>query len=87
MAPSSQPPATPEAKRPTATATAAGNDARDLDEVAAIFRKLRDALGKSPSDQALADKLGVSRSRAQQLRSAAVEAGHEDLAKPLKAAS
>lgn len=64
-----------------------GSEARDLDEVAATFRALAARLGKSPSDQALADELGVGRSRAQQLRTAAIKAGHADLAKPLSAAS
>jgi hypothetical protein len=68
-------------------ATAGSTEARDLDEVAATFRLLAERLGKSPSDQALADELGVGRSRAQQLRTAAIKAGHADLAKPLSAAS
>jgi predicted transcriptional regulator len=68
-------------------ATAGSTEARDLDEVAATFRHLAERLGKSPSDQALADELGVGRSRAQQLRTAAIKAGHADLAKPLSAAS
>lgn len=66
---------------------AANGEQRDLDNVADTFRKLRDDLGKSPSDAALATALGVGRSRAQQLRSAAIQAGHTDLEKPLRAAS
>jgi hypothetical protein len=78
-------PATP-ASAPAGTATGS-TEARDLDEVAETFRALAKRLGKSPSDQALADELGVGRSRAQQLRTAAIKAGHADLAKPLSAAS
>jgi hypothetical protein len=85
-------PATPAAgsqPSPTATASkpATGTDQRDLDDVADAFRTLRDELGRSPSDQALANRLGVGRSRAQQLRTAAIKAGHTDLEKPLRAAS
>jgi hypothetical protein len=89
----SQGAASPEPGSPGATVAdhaetpAPGGEARDLDEVAAAFRALEKTLGKSPSDQALADHLGVSRSRAQQLRTAAIKAGHADLAKPLRAAS
>lgn len=88
--------ASPAAKTTTANAspeTAAANsktaspEQRDLDEVAAAFRDLRNELGRSPSDQALANRLGVGRSRAQQLRTAAIKAGHHDLEKPLRAAS
>jgi hypothetical protein len=69
------------------TATAGGSEARDLDDVAATYRALAGALGRAPSDRALADALGVGRSRAQQLRTAAIEAGHSDLTKLLRAAS
>nr|WP_084718521.1 DUF2637 domain-containing protein [Streptacidiphilus carbonis] len=90
--PASPRPATP-GKAPAAAAgtsdstLAAASEARDLDEVADTYRKLAAALGRAPSDKALADALGVGRSRAQQLRSAAAEAGHADLAKALRAAS
>ena len=92
----SQPTATPPTSSPATTpatqaASSSGTpgttpDPWDLDKVAATFRGLEAALGKSPSDQALADALGVSRSRAQQLRTKAIEAGHADLAKPLRSA-
>lgn len=71
---------------PEAAATGS-QEVRDLDDVADTYRKLAAALGRAPSDKALADALGVGRSRAQQLRSAAIEAGHGDLAKALRAAS
>lgn len=71
----------------TTTKPPAGTDQRDLDQVADTYRKLADELGRTPSDAKLADALGVGRSRAQQLRTAAIEAGHTDLAKPLRAAS
>jgi hypothetical protein len=94
----SEPVATASAKPATASATsaagtepaskpAASGEQRDLDEVADAFRQLRTDLGKSPSDAALAAALGVGRSRAQQLRTAAIAAGHTDLEKPLRAAS
>jgi hypothetical protein len=91
--PSSGPATTPAGSQAKTTSSqagapepAAGNEARDLDEVATVFRKLQAELGKSPSDKALGEALGVGRSRAQQLRNAAIEAGHTDLAKPLRAA-
>lgn len=81
-------PATPAPATLAASSSPSGAtpDPWDLDKVAATFRGLEAALGKSPSDQALADALGVSRSRAQQLRTKAIEAGHADLAKPLRSA-
>lgn len=87
--------ATPGTATPAATASpapaskpaASSSEQRDLDDIARVFRELQSRLGKSPSDKALADELGVGRSRAQQLRIAAIEAGHDDLAKPLRAAS
>jgi hypothetical protein len=86
---SPEPAATPEPASPTRAAAkpAAGTDQRDLDQVADTYRKLAVELGRTPSDAKLADALGVGRSRAQQLRTAAIEAGHTDLAKPLRAAS
>lgn len=86
------PAANPEPANASVETAAANNRAaspeqRDLDEVAAAFRDLRNELGRSPSDQALATRLGVGRSRAQQLRTAAIKAGHHDLEKPLRAAS
>jgi hypothetical protein len=59
----------------------------DIDEVVDVYQLLMDQLGKAPSDQKLGDALGVSRSRAQQLRTLAVEAGHTKLAKPVRLAS
>jgi hypothetical protein len=86
---SPEPTATPEPASPTRTATkpAVGTDQRDLDQVADTYRALFAALGRTPSDSKLAEALGVGRSRAQQLRTAAIEAGHADLAKPVRAAS
>lgn len=86
-APAATPKVPAASKPPTATAPGTGAEQRDLDEIAATYRALRDRIGKAPSDQALADELGVGRSRAQQLRTAAIDAGHADLAKPLRAAS
>lgn len=89
----SQTPASPATASPAATApepetaTAGSSEARDLDDVAATYRALAEALGRAPSDRALADALGVGRSRAQQLRTAAIDAGHSDLTKLLRAAS
>jgi biotin operon repressor len=55
--------------------------------VVAVYQLLEQQLGKAPSDQKLGDALGVSRSRAQQLRTDAVNAGHTQLAKPMRIAS
>ncbi|BFP50157.1 hypothetical protein KCMC57_65250 (plasmid) [Kitasatospora sp. CMC57] len=91
--PVASPAATANETAPTVGTTSPGSkstttgEQRDLDEVADTFRKLAAHLGKSPSDAALADALGVGRSRAQQLRTAAIAAGHNDLEKPLRAAS
>lgn len=71
----------------TASPAAGSSEVRDLDEVAAVYRALANTLGRTPSDAKLAEALGVGRSRAQQLRTAAIEAGHTDLAKGLQAAS
>ncbi|MGW2371682.1 DUF2637 domain-containing protein [Kitasatospora sp. NPDC001683] len=86
-APANAPGAPASKPRATATKASASGEQRDLDEVADTFRGLRERLGRNPSDQALADELGVGRSRAQQLRTAAIKAGHTDLEKPLRAAS
>jgi hypothetical protein len=59
----------------------------DIANVVAVYQLLEQQLGKAPSDQRLGDALGVSRSRAQQLRTDAVNAGHTQLAKPLRIAS
>lgn len=88
--PATAPASAPAGSQPKAASTPAAAtgapEARDLDEVADVFRKLQAQLGKSPSDRALGEALGVGRSRAQQLRDAAIKAGHTDLAKPLRAA-
>jgi hypothetical protein len=67
----------------TATSASAG----DIANVVAVYQLLEQQLGKAPSDQKLGDALGVSRSRAQQLRTDAVNAGHTQLAKPMRIAS
>lgn len=59
----------------------------DIVNVVAVYQLLGQQLGKAPSDQKLGEALGVSRSRAQQLRTDAVNAGHAELAKPLRIAS
>ncbi|MFD5848384.1 DUF2637 domain-containing protein [Streptomyces chartreusis] len=59
----------------------------DIDQVVDVYQLLEQQLGKAPSDQKLGEALGVSRSRAQQLRTLAVDAGHTQLAKPLRIAS
>ena len=71
----------------TDTSTATGTGTVDIRQVVAVFDLLKEQNGKVPSDQKLGDALGVSRSRAQQLRTAAIDAGHTHLAKPLRIAS
>ncbi|WP_052683176.1 DUF2637 domain-containing protein [Streptomyces sp. FxanaA7] len=72
----------------SATSTAAtAASGIDIQEVVAVYQLLNDQLGKAPSDQKLGEALGVSRSRAQQLRTAAIDAGHTELAKPVRLAS
>jgi hypothetical protein len=74
----------PRANRP---ATASASDGLiTTEEVVAAYQQLTTELSKSPSDAALGERLGVSRSRAQQLRTAAIEAGHTELAKALRVA-
>lgn len=68
----------------TAT-TGASDDA--ITEVVSVYQLLKQKNGKAPSDRELGDALGVSRSRAQQLRTAAIDAGHTELAKPMRLAS
>lgn len=81
-------PAGSQPKTPGIPAAATGSpEARDLGGVADVYRKLAADLGRTPSDAKLAEALGVGRSRAQQLRTAAIEAGHTDLTKGLQAAS
>jgi len=69
---------------PSASATAS---AVDIDNVVATYQLLAERDGKAPSDQSLGEALGVSRSRAQQLRTLAINAGHGELAKPVRLAS
>ena len=70
-------------------ATSPINAANDdtIQKVVDVFHLLEQQEGKAPSDARLGTALGVSRSRAQQLRTAAIEAGHTALAKPLRIAS
>ncbi|MFD8516572.1 DUF2637 domain-containing protein [Streptomyces antimycoticus] len=72
-----------------AAATSAGASANtvDINQVVEVYQLLKAQEGKAPSDAKLGQALGVSRSRAQQLRTAAIEAGHAELAKPLRIAS
>lgn len=75
----------------TATGSAPANRAAsdqpaDHTDVITAYQELKAEHGKAPSDAALGERLGVSRSRAQQLRTAAIEAGHTELAKPVRAA-
>ncbi|WP_238419383.1 DUF2637 domain-containing protein [Streptomyces taklimakanensis] len=76
------------ASRPAnaANGTAGTGRAIGIDEVVATYRQLASKRGKAPSDRELGEALEVSRSRAQQLRTEAIEAGHTDLAKPLRVA-
>jgi hypothetical protein len=67
--------------------TATSASAVDIANVVAVYQLLEEQLGRAPSDQKLGDALGVSRSRAQQLRTDAVNAGHAELAKPIRIAS
>lgn len=71
------------------TATSPINAANDdtIQKVVDVFHLLEQQEGKTPSDARLGQALGVSRSRAQQLRTAAIDAGHTTLAKPLRIAS
>ncbi|GAA2484801.1 hypothetical protein GCM10010406_21310 [Streptomyces thermolineatus] len=77
----------PRATAPVASANAASGGGIDLEDVVATYQALMERNGKAPSDAVLGEALGVSRSRAQQLRTAAIEAGHTELAKPLRLAS
>ncbi|MEW2402148.1 DUF2637 domain-containing protein [Streptomyces sp. NPDC046862] len=75
------------ASQSTATSTANGASGVDISEVVDVYQLLKEKDGKAPSDATLGQALGVSRSRAQQLRTLAVEAGHAELAKPMRLAS
>jgi biotin operon repressor len=57
------------------------------DHVVVTYQLLQEQDGKAPSDARLGEALGVSRSRAQQLRTQAINDGHPELAKPLRIAS
>jgi hypothetical protein len=89
----SNPPAsTPATTSPTANASTSKTPASttgtvDINQVVDVYQLLKEQLGKAPSDQKLGEALGVSRSRAQQLRTLAIQAGHTDLAKPVRLAS
>lgn len=91
---SASPASAPTATSPVRTASANASQgpatsasAVDIANVVAVYQLLEQQIGKAPSDQKLGDALGVSRSRAQQLRTDAVNAGHTQLAKPLRIAS
>lgn len=66
---------------------ASGASAVDISQVVDVYQLLMQQEGKAPSDAQLGNALGVSRSRAQQLRTAAIDAGHTELAKPIRLAS
>lgn len=70
-------------------ATNASGSANDdyIQKVVDVYQLLEQQEGKAPSDARLGQALGVSRSRAQQMRTAAIEAGHTELAKPVRLAS
>ncbi|MFG2359398.1 DUF2637 domain-containing protein [Streptomyces sp. NPDC048521] len=76
-------PASANASQSTATSASAV----DIQQVVDVYQLLKEKEGKAPSDATLGKALGVSRSRAQQLRTLAVDAGHTELAKPMRLAS
>jgi hypothetical protein len=83
---------TPATTPATASATAnqaptSSASAIDIQQVVDVYQLLKEQDGKAPSDAKLGQALGVSRSRAQQLRTAAIDAGHTELAKPMRLAS
>ncbi|MFI2620371.1 DUF2637 domain-containing protein [Streptomyces sp. NPDC018584] len=67
--------------------TATTASAVDIAQLVDVYQLLKEQLGKAPSDQKLGDALGISRSRAQQVRTLAIQAGHTELAKPVRLAS
>lgn len=75
------------ANQTTATSAADGANYPNLQKVVDVYNLLKEKEGKAPSDASLGNALGVSRSRAQQLRTAAIDAGHTELAKPFRIAS
>ena len=87
--PAATSPGTTSASTNQAAATSASTGASDdyIQKVVDVYQLLEQREGKAPSDQKLGDALGVSRSRAQQLRTAAIDAGHTELAKPMRIAS
>ncbi|MCL8016865.1 DUF2637 domain-containing protein [Streptomyces sp. AS02] len=70
-----------------ATSAVHGASAVDIRELVDVYTLLKEKNGKAPSDRELGEALGISRSRAQQLRTDAIAAGHAELAKPLRIAS
>jgi hypothetical protein len=70
-----------------ATTSASTTNPIATDHVVATYQLLQEKDGKAPSDARLGEALGVSRSRAQQLRTQAINDGHPELAKPLRIAS
>ncbi|WP_051848610.1 MULTISPECIES: DUF2637 domain-containing protein [unclassified Streptomyces] len=82
------PATTPEPANASTSQTAASSaSAVDIAQVVDVYQLLEQQDGKPPSDAKLGTALGVSRSRAQQLRTLAVEAGNTQLAKPVRLAS
>jgi hypothetical protein len=88
----STPAASNQAASATTSQSAATNASDDastisIQKVVDVYQLLKQQEGKAPSDARLGQVLGVSRSRAQQLRTAAIDAGHTELAKPMRLAS
>ncbi|MET8694730.1 DUF2637 domain-containing protein [Streptomyces bauhiniae] len=79
-------PTTP-ASAKTASPAASSASTVDIQQVVDVYQLLEQQDGKAPSDAKLGQAIGVSRSRAQQLRTAAIDAGHTELAKPMRLAS
>lgn len=75
------------ASQAAATSASSAANSVDIKHVVDVYQLLEQQEGKAPSDAKLGAALGVSRSRAQQLRTAAIDAGHAELAKPVRLAS
>ncbi|MEU5976344.1 DUF2637 domain-containing protein [Streptomyces sp. NPDC047315] len=71
----------------TTSGASSGGSSIDVLQVVSVYQLLTEQHGKQPSDAQLGTALGVSRSRAQQLRTDAIQAGHTQLAKPVRLAS
>jgi hypothetical protein len=71
----------------SSNSAANGTSEAAITEVVDVYTLLKEQHGRAPSDRELGDALGISRSRAQQLRTAAINAGHTELAKPVRLAS